>query len=175
MALQETNNQGFRMNNPHNARSVVKNAFSSRVLTPTPTRTPQTSDRNAASGELVLIRGLPGSGKSTMAREYAGRGYAHFEADMFFEHDGEYRYDASRIRDAHSWCQRMTRDALASGRNAVVSNTFTQMREMAPYRTMSGNVKVIEATGRWQNTHGVPQEMLERMAQRWEPLAMPGR
>ena len=105
-----------------------------------------------------------------MAKELAREGYAHFEADMYFEQGGEYLYDASRIRDAHTWCQRMTREALASGRNAVVSNTFTQLREMAPYQTMSGKVRVIEATGRWQDTHGVPDEMLERMAQRWEPL-----
>jgi chloramphenicol 3-O-phosphotransferase len=173
MALQETTNQGFHMNNSQNARPVVKNTLSSRISTPS--RTSQTTDRNPASGELVLIRGLPGSGKSTMAREYARKGYAHLKADMFFEYGGEYQYDASRIRDAHTWCQRMTREALVSGRSAVVSNTSTQLREMAPYQSMSGKVRVIEATGRWQNTHGVPAEMLERMAQRWEPLAKPGR
>lgn len=36
------------------------------------------------SGELVLIRGLPGSGKSTMAEVLAQVGYEHFEADMYF-------------------------------------------------------------------------------------------
>jgi hypothetical protein len=36
---------------------------------------------------------------------------------------------------------------------------------------MTKSAKVIEATGKWQNLHGVPAEMLERMAQRWEPLA----
>jgi ABC-type phosphate/phosphonate transport system ATPase subunit len=82
-------------------------------------------------GELVLIRGLPGSGKSTMAKDLATQGYLHFEADMFFEVDGHYRYDASRIRDAHSWCQQMTRQALAKGLKVVVSNTFTQLREMS--------------------------------------------
>ena len=28
--------------------------------------------------ELLLIRGLPGSGKSTMAKEYAKTGYVHY-------------------------------------------------------------------------------------------------
>lgn len=103
-----------------------------------------------------------------MAKTLAAQGSAHFEADMYFEVDSQYRCDASRIRDAHSWCQNMAWQALASGKRVVVSNTFTQLREMESYRAMTKNVQVIEATGRWQNTHGVPDEMLERMALRWE-------
>ena len=126
--------------------------------------------RYIAEGELILIRGLPGSGKSTMAKELALAGYKHFEADMFFEVNGVYRYEASRIRDAHGWCQQMTRQALSNGRNVVVSNTFTQLREMEPYHLMTGKVRVIEASGTWQNLHGVPVEILKRMAMRWEQL-----
>lgn len=81
------------------------------------------SHRGAPNAELVLIRGLPGSGKTTMASVPAQVGYAHFEADLFFITDGVYSYDASRIRDAHAWCQRKTREALASGRRVVVSNS----------------------------------------------------
>ena len=124
----------------------------------------------ASNVELILIRGLPGSGKSTMARSLASEGFLHFEADMFFEVDGQYRYDASRIREAHSWCQNMARQALAAGKRVVVSNTFTQLRELAPYFSMAQNARVIEANGKWQNVHGVPTEILDRMALRWEPL-----
>lgn len=122
------------------------------------------------SGELILIRGLPGSGKSTIARKLASNGFKHYEADMFFEVDGRYEFDPSRIRDAHSWCQQMTRKALACGNRVVVSNTFTQLREMEPYLDMTRNVGVIEANGHWQNLHEVPVETLERMARRWESL-----
>ena len=118
-----------------------------------------------------MIRGLPGSGKSTMARALVCQGYIHFEADMYFEVNGQYQYDASRIRDAHNWCQKMAREALAAGRRVVVSNTFTQLRELEPYLAMTRTVRIIEARGTWQNVHGVPAEMLERMAQRWEQLA----
>ena len=122
------------------------------------------------SGELVLIRGLPGSGKSTMAHEMVANGFVHFEADMFFTVDGIYAYDPARIQDAHAWCQRMTRQALRDGQRVVVSNTFTRLQEMRPYRSMTSSVQVLEARGRWMNAHGVPAEMVRRMAQRWEPL-----
>lgn len=124
----------------------------------------------AQAGELVLIRGLPGSGKSTMANKFVAQGFKHYEADMFFTVDGVYAYDASRIRDAHAWCQRMTRQALNEGRRVVVSNTFTRLQEMEPYRGMSERIRIVEARGRWQNTHGVPEEMVRRMARRWEAL-----
>lgn len=61
---------------------------------------------------------------------------------------GAYRYDASRIRDAHAWCQYRTREALALGRRVVVSNTFTRLQEMEPYRSMTSSIRIIEATGR---------------------------
>lgn len=118
----------------------------------------------------MLIRGLPGSGKSTIAKGMVADGFVHFEADMFFTVDGVYTYDATRIRDAHAWCQRVTRQALREGQRVVVSNTFTRLQEMEPYRTMGTKVRVVEARGSWQNTHGVPAAMVERMAQRWELL-----
>jgi ABC-type molybdenum transport system ATPase subunit/photorepair protein PhrA len=134
------------------------------------------SSPKTSNAELVLIRGLPGSGKSTMARGFTAEGYLHFEADMYFEVDGQYQYDASRIRDAHNWCQTSARHALAAGKKVVVSNTFTQLREMDPYFKMTQNMRVIEAKGQWQNVHGVPVEMLNRIASRWEALpASPSR
>lgn len=131
----------------------------------------ETRDRRASDAStptLVLIRGLPGSGKTTMAKTIAG--CHHFEADQFFEVNGEYRYDPSRIREAHEWCQSKTSGALGAGYSVVVSNTFTRLSEIEAYLGLTDNVRIVEAVGRWKNVHGVPAETVERMRQRWEPL-----
>jgi hypothetical protein len=68
----------------------------------------------------------------------------------------------------------MTAEALNLGKNVVVSNTFTRIREMEPYfqiaDKLNASVIVIETNGRWPNVHGVPQEVIDRMHARWEPL-----
>ncbi len=129
--------------------------------------TPQSS---CSTGELVLIRGLPGSGKSTMAKALAAAGYEHFEADMFFERSGAYQYEPSGIQDANRSCQMQALACLRMGRRVVVANTFTRVREMEPYLHMASNVPVLEGKGQWQNVHGVPAERIAQMAERWEPL-----
>lgn len=122
--------------------------------------------------ELVLIRGLPGSGKSTMAMGEMFKDFDHYEADMFFERGGEYCYDSRKIKDAHEWCQRETFKALANGKSVVVSNTFTRHFEMEPYfymaKTFGIEPTILEATGNWPNVHGVPADVVEKMRQRWQ-------
>lgn len=123
-----------------------------------------------APPQLVLVRGLPGSGKSTFAATLTASGYLHLEADQFFVVDGVYRYDASRIRDAHRWCQEQARSALAQGRRVVVANTFTRLDEMRPYLQLSAATIVIRASGEWRNVHDVPVDVFGRMRDRWEGI-----
>jgi predicted kinase len=124
--------------------------------------------------ELVLIRGLPGSGKSTMAR--AMTGFVHLEADMHMMINGVYQYDASKVADSHSQCKAQVREALGTDHNVVVSNTFSRAFEMADYlaiaKGLGVSVRVVEATGRWPNVHGVPQDRIEQMRRRWEKVAL---
>lgn len=122
--------------------------------------------------ELIIIRGLPGSGKTTLAINSFGDAL-HYEADFFFEEDGEYIFDSRLLKQAHAWCQAMAERAMARGsHNVVVSNTFTQKWEMQPYLDMAlkygHTVRVIHTTGEFKSVHNVPNEQMEKMRFRWE-------
>lgn len=121
--------------------------------------------------KLVLIRGMPGSGKSTIAKSMPG--FDHYEADQYFyDKDGNYNFDANKLGHAHDWCQNSTNDSLARGRNVVVSNTFTTKKEMKPYFDMAKNhgivPSVITAKGDYGSIHNVPVHALNRMKDRFE-------
>lgn len=122
--------------------------------------------------KIILIRGLPGSGKTTMAKEYAAQGYVHCEADHYFERDGAYKFDGSKLGAAHDDCLRRTIEALEQGRSVVVANTFSRRWEIEPYLRAAKRrgvpARIVEAKGTWQNVHGVSEETIERMRARWE-------
>ena len=56
---------------------------------------------------MVVMRGLPGSGKSTVVSTIT-RVYPHAvvcSADHYFMNDGKYEYSSSRLKSAHLQCQ----------------------------------------------------------------------
>jgi len=123
--------------------------------------------------ELILLRGLPGSGKSTLAESLSPE--YHVEADMFFARDGEYKFDPSKIKFAHNWCQGVV-DLWMSEKipKIVVCNTFTQEWEMEAYYKMAETWGykvfsiVVENRHGGKNIHGVPEDKLEIMKERFE-------
>ena len=126
---------------------------------------------------LILIRGLPGSGKTTYAKELIKQNpnLSHYEADMFFEDgDGYYHFDYRQLKDAHSWCLYQTSKDLSKGKSVIVSNTFTQKWEIQPYIDLVGKygveVVVKKAIGEYKNIHGVPAIAIDKMKARWDDI-----
>jgi predicted kinase len=117
-----------------------------------------------------LIRGLPGSGKSSLAKEFVVNGYRHIEADMYFYVHGRYIFKRTFLERAHTWCLSATRLALDRGESVVVSNVFSRLSEMTPYLKLSDSHVVVELTGTQANTHRVSESAISTMRQRWQPL-----
>jgi len=121
---------------------------------------------NKINPKLILVRGLPGSGKSTIAKTLTG--YVHVEADMYHYQDDKYCFKIENIKLSHEWCMAETENQLDAGKRVVVSNTFTQMWEMEPYFNMGVETSVIVAHGSFKSIHNVPEEAIKRMADRFE-------
>jgi predicted kinase len=125
---------------------------------------------------LILLRGLPGAGKSTFAKLLVNKDYAHKEADMFFvDREGNYKFEPSKIKDAHKWCQEEV-DFLMRYEHSpvVVSNTFTQEWEMDAYFELAKkygyqtSCLIVENRHGGVNEHDVPADKLEQMKNRFE-------
>ena len=121
--------------------------------------------------ELFLLRGLPGAGKSTLARSI---GCSYIETDHYFQYEGKYEFDASKLKEAHAWCQNVVKVRMTNKiAKIAVSNTFTQEWEMQPYYDLAEKYGyrvyslVVENRHGGENVHNVPREKIEEMARRF--------
>ena len=122
---------------------------------------------------LYLLRGLPGAGKSTIAKEL---NCVNFEADQFFlDENSDYKFDPTKLKDAHAWCQSRVKHCMTEGiQNISVSNTFTQEWEMEAYYNLAKEYNyrvfsiIVENRHGGKNLHGVPEDKLQVMNDRFQ-------
>lgn len=82
--------------------------------------------------KLILVRGVSGAGKSTVAGMFKA---VRIAADDFWGED--YNFDASRLHEAHEWCQETTELLLITGQDVVVHNTATTEKEVKVYKDIA--------------------------------------
>jgi predicted kinase len=131
---------------------------------------------------LIILRGLPGSGKSSFAN-FIWQSGVIFEADKFFyDADGNYNWDANKIKEAHEWCQYEVEAAMVENETSngqyfpeiVVSNTSTTANEMEPYLVLARKYDykvvslIVENRHGSKSVHGVPDITMEKMRNRFE-------
>lgn len=121
---------------------------------------------------LYIVRGIPGSGKTTFAKQLTAN---VFEADhYFYDNDGNYNFIPSEIKEAHKECQQFVGFAMESGiQKIAVSNTFTQEWEMEPYFELAKEHGytvfriVVENIHGGKNIHNVPDDKIKQMKERF--------
>lgn len=124
--------------------------------------------------KLIIIRGVPGAGKSTKAKQIAessSEQHIILEADMYwYKERGFYDFDFEHIARAHRWCLDTTKILLRNGHNVIVANTFTTMKEMNQYISFACEldipIEVITLTTEFGSIHGVPDSVMDKMRNR---------
>ena len=131
-------------------------------------------------GDLILLRGLPGSGKTTLANIIlqlpSNFNPEILSADDFFEgEDGEYNFDSTKIKEAHNYCQFRCSERMRQQKSKiVVANTFTEEWEMEIYFDMAKRYNyrihtvIVENRHGNENIHGVPENKLQQMKNRFQ-------
>ena len=143
---------------------------------------------------MVILRGLPSSGKSTIAEEIKAK---HKDScficatdDYWVRPDGTYDFNMELLGKSHMWNQnRVLAIARKEFKNKfdtiiVVDNTNITFSELRPYATrakmyripvvimesdMSWAMDVEQCYIRSQETHKVPYATILRMYNAWEP------
>ena len=125
---------------------------------------------------LLIIRGLPGSGKSFIANKlHADKTSNWFEADFYFSKDGDYRFDSTNLDIAHRECYDGVERAMRNGvKRIIMSNTSITRKEYMKYihlaQSYSYAVQVCDVYGDFGSVHRVPEKTMGRMRKRWVPF-----
>ena len=133
------------------------------------------TDRN-----LILLRGVSGAGKSTVAELFIDSDI--LSTDDYFMKDGKYQFDANSLIENHLKC---TAEAdrimnLATTEDAVhtlvIHNTFTKDWEMQPYLVLADKYGYMVHTIIVENRHGsesihdVPKPAVDAQRDRFEVI-----
>lgn len=143
--------------------------------------------------KVILLRGIPGSGKSTYCKKLwtelsvEGHLVTTFSADRYFLNDkGEYHFDGSKLGKAHGQCLKyftlFISTRLFGDEVLIVDNTNTTTQEMLPYvqlaRAFDTPFEVVTidcdpALAAARNVHGVPTHKCFEMDKRLRSASIP--
>ncbi|XP_026870018.2 NEDD4-binding protein 2 [Electrophorus electricus] len=128
---------------------------------------------------LVLLRGAPGSGKTTLASAMLEQNPSGvvLSTDEYFIQNGVYHFNPELLGEAHAWNHQRAREAFETGLTPIIiDNTNLQCWEMKPYVAMAlkhtYRVLFREPDTWWKTKpkelekrtkHGVTKEKIRRM------------
>uniref|UniRef100_A0A8C2FAY1 NEDD4-binding protein 2-like n=1 Tax=Cyprinus carpio TaxID=7962 RepID=A0A8C2FAY1_CYPCA len=133
---------------------------------------------------LVLLRGAPGSGKTTLANAMLVQnpGGVVLSTDDYFTRNGKYHFEANLLGEAHEWNHQRAKEAFEKGQTPIIiDNTNMQCWEMKPYVAMAQKHRykvLFREPDTWWKTkprelekrtrHQVTKEKIRRILERYD-------
>ena len=152
-----------------------------------PFLTPDNVQYLSQSQVMFVMRGLPGSGKSTIVHQIHKLYPSAIvcSADQYFiDQHGQYQFDVSLLKEAHQYSQNKAREACEAETNVViVDNTGVKRWELVTYFKIATQnnyaVVLVEPRTPWKfnvrelvkkNSHQVDGFIIKKRAKEWEQV-----
>lgn len=131
--------------------------------------------------QVIIMRGFPGSGKSTWLKNSPGRKVI-CSADHHFTvpGTGEYHFNHSQLEEAHNACMCKFVWSVTEGHSiVVVDNTNLTINEILPYfqvaKAFGYDIKIVEMRcsidlAKSRNVHNVPSFIYDKMKSKYQGI-----
>lgn len=139
--------------------------------------------RSMVNKKLIFLRGLPGSGKSDIAKKLVEKGIIH-STDHYLIKNGKYEFDRDNIAKYHYYNLVNSIRSMKKGISPIIiDNTNIAASSCINYveqgKMYGYEIVIIEPDTPWafdveelviRNSHNVPRDTIIDMLQKYEPL-----
>lgn len=133
---------------------------------------------------LFILRGPPGSGKTTLANLIVkqNNGGCIFSVDEYFINENIYKFDSTKYIDAQNWTIENVVKAMQNQESLIIIDN-TNSRKWEAKKYVENAIKyqyeviIMEPDTEWKkdinilfdkNVHGIPKRHIKRMIAKWE-------
>lgn len=126
---------------------------------------------------LIILRGLPGSGKSSLSKILSEDKWPVFSIDSYFTDPvtQEYAFQFDKNHLAYKNCELQTEKAMQQKIEKIfIDNTFTLEWEMEPYFKLASlyhytvHVVTVENRHKGKNIHHIDDALIMKMAEKYK-------